>query len=297
MDKKVSSENDDDQQEDEYDGESEDELEEEEEDQDEDEDEEDKQEEKSKLAKASKKKGEEKGVFGIPDGSDSEISDFEVEENDEDDDDEEEEGENGYLDDEDGGDIDDEEDEDDERDEKSDEIDSDEVDEDLVDLYQDLGDEKKALGIGKPTKPFEDIDFDREDFYNDLQTVNNEGEKSEMPIKKKQEVKQSKDLFNLADDDDGETDATKTNGDKLNDKSTYELRKEKLKETVEKIHDSMLKNVSDKPWQLKGEITAKERPLDSLLQEYVDFDHTTRQAPVMDANSSEALEAMIKNYR
>lgn len=39
----------------------------------------------------------------------------------------------------------------------------------------------------------------------------------------------------------------------------------------------MLEDLNDKPWQLKGEVTAKTRPQDSLLEDYLQFDHTTRQ--------------------
>lgn len=207
----------------------------------------------------------EKSNFGIPDGSDSEISDFEVEENGQEDDEDEEEEEE-ELDDEKFADNDK---------ENEDNIDSDEVDDDLVDLYQDLGDEKEVLGIGKPVKSFDQVDFDREDFG----LVDDE-EEEETP----KSGKKSNDLF----DQD-------TKDEKSEEKmSSFEKRQEKLKETIEEIHDSMLKNLEDKPWQLKGEVNAKTRPQDSLLEEYVEFDHTTRQAPIINAATTEQIEKMIK---
>ena len=56
----------------------------------------------------------------------------------------------------------------------------------------------------------------------------------------------------------------------------------------------MLGDVTDKQWQLKGEVTARTRPKESLLEEYLEFDHTTRQAPVTSETTTEELEEMIK---
>lgn len=173
-----------------------------------------------------------KPTFGIPDGSDSEISDFDVNEPEngaDDDDDDEEEEEDGL--------------ENDQEDEEIlaelngkikstvDDLDSDEVDEDLVDLYDNLGDEKKMLGIGKPTKAFEEIDFDREDFGivgdDDDEEEDDEDEQlDKQPIVNKQDKKtakssKSKDLFDQKSDD--ENDQTK--------KSSFEIRQEKVKYT------------------------------------------------------------------
>lgn len=194
------------------------------------------------------KLNEDEQNIGIPDGDDSEIDDFDIDENENDQDANETDEEN------------------------NEEIESDEVDEDLTDMYGDIDPdkEKELLGIGKPQKAFDEIDFDREDF----------GLDNSEPIK-------SKDLFGSVDDQDDQ--------DKSNEKkSSFEKRSEKLNKQIEEIHESMLNNLNNKPWQLKGEVSAKGRPQDSLLEEYVEFDHTTRQAPVMDTSTTEQIEKMIK---
>lgn len=56
----------------------------------------------------------------------------------------------------------------------------------------------------------------------------------------------------------------------------------------------MLNDVGAKPWQLKGEVTAKTRPQDSLLEEFLQFDHTTRQAPSSSVDMTVKIEEMLK---
>ena len=78
-------------------------------------------------------------------------------------------------------------------------------------------------------------------------------------------------------------------------KSTFERRQDKVKQTIDDIHDTMLASIGgEKPWQLRGEVTALARPQDSLLEEYLQFDHTTRQAPVISVATTDQLEQMIK---
>jgi U3 small nucleolar RNA-associated protein MPP10 len=52
--------------------------------------------------------------------------------------------------------------------------------------------------------------------------------------------------------------------------STSDGRLPRLIEKLEK------KALEEKPWQLKGEASAKTRPENSLLEEYLEFDVTTR---------------------
>lgn len=53
--------------------------------------------------------------------------------------------------------------------------------------------------------------------------------------------------------------------------------------------------VSSKPWQLQGETTSKNRPLNSLLEEVLEFDSTSRAPLIITESTSEKLEDIIMN--
>lgn len=50
-------------------------------------------------------------------------------------------------------------------------------------------------------------------------------------------------------------------------------------EMVEEIEQIEARMVQEKDWQLKGEITAKQRPMNSLLAEHLDFAVVARNIP------------------
>lgn len=56
-------------------------------------------------------------------------------------------------------------------------------------------------------------------------------------------------------------------------KSSFEERQGRLGRVIEKLEEDAL---TEKPWQLKGEVTANARPQNSLLEEAVDFDFSVR---------------------
>ncbi|VEN51936.1 unnamed protein product [Callosobruchus maculatus] len=74
-------------------------------------------------------------------------------------------------------------------------------------------------------------------------------------------------------------------------KSTLELRQERLNRKIEAIEQSA---IGEKYWPLKGEIKADDRPQNSLLEEVVEFDLTSRPAPVITEKTTLQLEDIIK---
>ncbi|KAI0233637.1 U3 small nucleolar ribonucleoprotein MPP10 [Lamellibrachia satsuma] len=91
---------------------------------------------------------------------------------------------------------------------------------------------------------------------------------------------------NLLDDsDDGDEDMTEES------KSSFEKRQQRLRKKIESMEKE---SVSDKPWQLWGEIASDKRPENSLLQEDLDFEHTTRPAPAITEETTMKLEDLIK---
>ncbi|KAI0472950.1 U3 small nucleolar ribonucleoprotein complex, subunit Mpp10 [Xylariaceae sp. FL0804] len=80
-------------------------------------------------------------------------------------------------------------------------------------------------------------------------------------------------------------------GDPRSRRSAHERRQAKLAEEIRKLEAA---NVAPKKWAMSGETKAPERPMNSLLEEDLDFEHVGKPVPVITAEVSESIEDMIK---
>ncbi|KAG5326947.1 MPP10 protein, partial [Acromyrmex heyeri] len=77
----------------------------------------------------------------------------------------------------------------------------------------------------------------------------------------------------------------------IESKSTLEARQERLSMRIKELEDEA---VSEKPWQLKGEVSGSNRPQNSLLEEFLVVDVNRRPAPVITEETTLKLEDIIK---
>lgn len=191
---------------------------------------------------------------------------------------------------------------------EEDEIQSDEESVDLFDGGSDDEDEDVNSEDGKMLKYADFFDspedegermekrkgsnFHQEDLMGEdteLEDIENVG--SSKNNKYRSEEKRVK--FNLTNDSD-DTDSLEIRGENRPDtetKSSLEGRQERLQRRIEELENEA---ISEKPWQLKGEVAGTNRPQNSLLEEFVEFDITSRPAPVITEKTTLKLEDIIK---
>merc|ERR1740124_2102470 len=74
-------------------------------------------------------------------------------------------------------------------------------------------------------------------------------------------------------------------------KSKFERKQKLMQDKIAKLEDA---NLSEKPWQLGGETNSRKRPMNSLLEEFMAFDHTSVGAPAITEETPLSLEDLIK---
>ena len=99
--------------------------------------------------------------------------------------------------------------------------------------------------------------------------------------------------FNLPvdSDDSNESDGESKEEDHQQVMSSLEKRRARLNKEIEKRE---VEAISEKPWQLKGEVNASNRPQDSLLEDFVEVDVVSRPPPVITEETTLKLEDILR---
>lgn len=80
-------------------------------------------------------------------------------------------------------------------------------------------------------------------------------------------------------------------GDPKSRRSAHERRQAKLADEIRKLEAA---SVAKREWTLSGEAKAVDRPMNSLLEEDLDFEHVGKPVPVITPEISESIEELIK---
>jgi U3 small nucleolar RNA-associated protein MPP10 len=124
--------------------------------------------------------------------------------------------------------------------------------------------------------------------------------KSKQPFEGDAEVEMERAIANVRRDLFDDNSEHEDSGDALSDadpsepksrKSAHERRQAKLAEEIRKLEAA---SVAKREWTLSGEARAADRPLNSLLEEDLDFERTGKPVPVITAEVSESIEELIK---
>ena len=102
-----------------------------------------------------------------------------------------------------------------------------------------------------------------------------------------------RDLFHDGPDQDDSEDALSRvdPSDPKSRRSTHERRQAKLAEEIRRLEAA---SVAKREWALSGEARAVDRPMNSLIEENLDFEHTGKPVLEVTAEISESIEELIK---
>ena len=117
------------------------------------------------------------------------------------------------------------------------------------------------------------------------------GPEAEFEVIESDMARVHRDLFD-EDDEASEEDVDMGDpADPMSRRSTHQKRQAALMEEIRKLE---LENIAKKQWVMAGEAKARDRPLNSLLEEDMDFERSGKPVPVITQEVTEGLEDMIK---
>ncbi|KAK0386722.1 hypothetical protein NLU13_6557 [Sarocladium strictum] len=100
-----------------------------------------------------------------------------------------------------------------------------------------------------------------------------------------------RDLFDESDEESDGDLSDVSAGDPKSRRSAHERRQAKLAEEIRKLEAA---SIAKREWTLSGEAAAPDRPMNSLLEQDLDFEHGGKPVPVITPEITEDIEAMIK---
>lgn len=100
-----------------------------------------------------------------------------------------------------------------------------------------------------------------------------------------------RDLFDDESGIEDEGDAVDESGDAEAPKSTHEKQRARIADEIRRLEAA---NVAKKEWMLAGEARAVERPVNSLIEEDLDFERVGKPVPVVTNETTEDIEELVK---
>jgi U3 small nucleolar RNA-associated protein MPP10 len=100
-----------------------------------------------------------------------------------------------------------------------------------------------------------------------------------------------RDLFDDLSDQDSEPLSDVDPSDPKSRRSAHERKQAKIAEEIRRLEAA---SVAKREWTLSGEARAADRPMNSLIEEDLDFERTGKPVPVITTEVSESIEELIK---
>lgn len=100
-----------------------------------------------------------------------------------------------------------------------------------------------------------------------------------------------RDLFDDEDDEGSDVEMDGNPDDPMSRRSSHQKKQATLNEQIRLLEQQ---NVAKREWTLAGEAKARDRPLNSLLEQDLDFERSGKPVPVITAEVTENLEDIIK---